>query len=402
MITIKTEDLRVKSLSSLKSRLTKISRSPVPDFAVHKEELSKLDSILKKYSKFKNLIIIANGGSQSTFRAFHHALVPMGNERKVFFLTSMEPDLIDMVKVRFAPKKTLVMPISKSGDTVGVLESLFAFSEYTVLPVTSPNKGALFELAQKMGWDIIPHPEIGGRFSGITASAYAPALFCGINVEEIDKGTSEIYKQCHPSVPVDKNPALDLACRLFMLEKKGYSEIFCPVYSCRLFGFALFIMQIIHETVGKQGKGQTIYTADAPESQHHTNQRFFGGHKNVIGLFVNLEHQDDEVMKVHVPEELHHIRLRDGTLSDIDKVAYAKAFSFEYQGTYKDAVNSRIPVATVTLDKISPFSIGEFLGFWHYVAVYSAMLRQVDPFDQPQVENSKKISFELRRRLSKE
>jgi len=235
----------------------------------------------------------------------------------------------------------------------------------------------------------------------VTASAYAPALFLDLDVEKIDAGLRNIYKLCHPSVPVEQNPALRLASCFYLLEQRGFFEIFCPVYSSRLKGFSLFIMQIIHETVGKKGKGQTIYAADAPESQHHTNQRFFGGHKNVIGLFVRVGNQDDSVMKVHVPEDLLHVQIRDGTLKDIDNIPYSKAFEFEFQGTYQEAVANKIPVAALVLDRVTPSSVGEFLGFWHYVAVYSAMLRGVDPFDQPQVESSKEISFSLRRRMSK-
>jgi glucose-6-phosphate isomerase len=48
------------------------------------------------------------------------------------------------------------------------------------------------------------------------------------------------------------------------------------------------------------------------------------------------------------------------------------------------------------IDKITEASFGEMLVFWQYFAVYSAMLRNLNPFDQPEVEASKKISLELR------
>jgi glucose-6-phosphate isomerase len=140
--------------------------------------------------------------------------------------------------------------------------------------------------------------------------------------------------------------------------------------------------------------------SQCPESQHHTNQRFFGGKKNVLGLFITVENQEDNDSRVIVPDSVRKIKVRDGTLNDIDKVHYAKALHYEFQGTYQDAINSKIPVARVSLDKISPFSIGEFLGFWHYVAVYSSLLRDVDPFDQPHVETAKQISFRLRKEHS--
>jgi glucose-6-phosphate isomerase len=387
----------IKSFASLKKALDKITKSSMPSFEQYHEDIAKLKDVMKKYTSYKNLIVIGNGGSNTSFKAFHQALVPLNSQKEAFILTTMEPDLLDEVKDRFNKKDTLVMPVSKSGTTIGILESLFAFSGYKVLPVTSPSEGALSVIAQKEGLDIIPHPDVGGRFSGLTSSAFAPALFFSIDVDSIDKGARNIYKDCAPSVPIAKNPALQLASILFLLEKKGYSEVFCPIYSLKLDGFSNLIVQLMHESVCKAKQGQTFYCADAPESQHHTNQRFFGGKKNVLGLFVTVNTQYDSESKVKVPDSIKSIGVRGGTLGDINNVPYYKSLEFEFQGTFQDAVKNKIPSIRLSIDKISPFCVGEFLGFWHYVAVYSAMLRSVNPYDQPQVESSKEISFRLRK-----
>ncbi len=95
-----------------------------------------------------------------------------------------------------------------------------------------------------------------------------------------------MYKKCLPAVPVDENPALKLSSALYLLEKREFSEVFMPFYSVKMSGAIPLIVQLMHESVCKDGKGQTFYGALAPESQHHTNQRFFGGQRNVVGLFV--------------------------------------------------------------------------------------------------------------------
>lgn len=397
MLNIDISRLNIKDFSTLKKKLAGIKKKTIPAFEQHKEDIEFLKHSLKKYRRYKNLILIGNGGSNTSFKAFHNALVPLDSKKKAFILTTMEPDLLNGIKTVFRRRKTLVMPVSKSGNTVGILESMFAFKGYRILPVTTPDSGALSAIAKKHGLDIIPHAPVGGRFSGLTASALAPALFFDIDAEAIDNGARTMYKYCSPAVPLEKNPALQLASSLFLLEKKGYTEIFCPIYSARLAGFQNLIVQLIHETVGKMGKGQTIFCADAPESQHHTNQRFFGGRKNVIGVFVTVGKQDDIESKVDVPEPVKHLKIRDGSLKDINGVPYAKALEFEFKGTWEDAIKHKIPCAHINVDKVSPFSIGEFMAFWHYVAVYSAWLRDLDAFDQPQVETSKEISFRLRK-----
>ncbi|MBW2971793.1 hypothetical protein KY359_02040 [Candidatus Woesearchaeota archaeon] len=397
MLHLEISDLKVKSYSSLKAKLSSIKKQPLPVFEKYKEDVEKLKQVIEKHRKYKNLIVIGNGGSNTSFKAFHHALVPMDYKKKEFILTTMEPDLMNEVKNTFPRRKTLVMPISKSGTTIGVIESMLALKDYDMLPVTSPEGGALAVIAEKEKFDIIPHPPVGGRFSGLTASAFAPALFFGIDVGEIDDGARTVYKYCGPQVPIEKNPALQLAASLYLLEKKGYSEVFCPIYSSKLVGFENLIVQLMHESVCKKDRGQTFYCAEAPESQHHTNQRFFGGKKNVVGLFMTVENQDDNDSKVVVPDAIRGVGVRGGKLKDISNVPYFKALEYEFKGTYQDAVNKKIPVAHLSLDKVSAFTVGEFIGFWHYVAVYSSMLRDVDPYDQPQVESSKDISFKLRK-----
>jgi hypothetical protein len=41
------------------------------------------------------------------------------------------------------------------------------------------------------------------------------------------------------------------------------------------------------------------------------------------------------------------------------------------------------------------------MAFWQYFAVYSSILREVNPYDQPQVETSKVISIKMRENFLK-
>ena len=133
--------LRIKDYSSLKSRLTKLRNKPLPPFEGYKEDIEALKKIVKKYGRFSNLLVIGNGGSNTSFKAFHQALVPASFEKKKFIVTTMEPDLLKQLRGKYPKRNTLVMPISKSGTTIGVLEAMFAFEDYKMLPVTTPKTG---------------------------------------------------------------------------------------------------------------------------------------------------------------------------------------------------------------------------------------------------------------------
>jgi glucose-6-phosphate isomerase len=206
-----------------------------------------------------------------------------------------------------------------------------------------------------------------------------------------------MYKKCAPDVDIKNNPALQLAAALYLLEKKAYDQIFTSIYSSRLVKFLSLMVQLIHESSCKDGKGQTIYGDMGPETQHHSNQRFFGGKKNAVGLFVTVC-DDDQKTKIKIPEKLKDIKLKDSTLRELDNLNLCKALEFEFLGTRDDAVNNKIPIIHIHLDKITPESIGEYLALWQYIAVYSSWLRDVNPFDQPHVEESKRISFEYLKR----
>ncbi len=357
------------------------------DFAAYKEDTSLLRKALKKYQKYKSIIIIGNGGSVNSFRAVCGSL---GSRKKAIFLTTTDPSFIEQTKKNFRSKDTLVIAVSKSGETVGVIESFLAFPGYKKLVVTQ-NRGALYEIAVKEGIEVIRHPEIGGRFSGLASSCFVPALLCGIDAESIDRGARKIYR--------NSADAQKLAYVLYNLEEKGFTEIMCAIYSSRLFSFFPLIVQLMHETACKSGKGMTIFGDEGPEVQHHTSQRLFGGRKNVVGLFIRATEQ--HVDKIKVPEKLKGIKIRDGTLEDLAKIPYYKALEFEFEGTKEAAVKSGMPVAVISVDKINAETVGELMAFWQCVAVYSALLRGVNPYDQPAVEESKRISFGLMKSYKK-
>jgi len=104
---------------------------------------------------------------------------------------------------------------------------------------------------------------------------------------------------------------------------------------------------------------------------------------------------------VNVPKKVRNIKLREDTLSDLDNIPYARCLEYEFKGTYEDALSHNIPSIVLTMDMVTPASVGEFIAFWHYVAVYASLLHNVNPFNQPQVESSKRLSFNYRKRYDK-
>ena len=366
----------------------------IPLFAQYTPDFTSIEKLAKKYKTKKNIIVIGNGGSITSFHYFYSALQ---SKKNAYIVSSMEPDLLSDIKRKCRKKDTVIIIVSKSGSTVGAIESLFYFIDYpSIIAVTENKKSCLKEIQEAYNFDFIEHPPIGGRYSGFTPSGLLPAAIAGLDIRKIWKGASTAYKKYSPKSK--NNTAIELASTLYSLDKEDYSEIFMPIYSSKLLSSKDIITQLLHESAGKEGKGQTLLAAFAPESQHHTNQRFFGGKRNMVGCFVVVEELDNKYDIVKVPSKIKDLKLRDGTLEDINNNFYYKALKAEYIGTRDDAANNKIPNITISLKKITPENIGHYLAFWHYVTVYICSFLGVNAFNQPEVEASKKISFELRKK----
>lgn len=379
----------------------KLKKLDPPAFYTHRPNFKKIEAVCKPYQKYKNIIVIANGGSRTSGLALHRALVAKRNKKHVEFLSTMDPGHIVRLKKQFKPSDTMVLPISKSGTNVDVLDPLTAFwDRYPVLVCTGTKNSVLLEIAKKRGWGILEHPEVGGRYSGRSECAYGLAYLLGLDIRAIDRGAKAAYKEYHYDAAITRNSALQAATACWMLDRKGYTEIFAPVYSVEYAGFLPLMVQLIHESTGKNGKGQTIFGDLAPESQHHTNQRFFGGRKNVLGMFVvNEATMSQAKPQVRIPSDLKDLSLRDGVLGDLNRVPFGKGIQFDFEGVHEEATELGIPHLTISIKDANEHSVGYFLSFLHYFTVYSALLRNQNPFDQPEVEGAKAKSFEKRRKF---
>ena len=360
----------------------------LPEFANYRPDFELIKKTAEEYKVYQNVLIIGHGGSITSNIGIYHALKHL-TKRNAYFLSTIDPDYIFELKQQLKPKDTLVIVISKSGENTTLIEMFSQFLDYTILVITGKTS-PLREIGERLKLKIITHPPIGGRFTGLTEVALLPAEILGLDAKGLFQGAETFYKLFNYD-----NLAWKSASVLWQLEQKGIVDVFMPIYSHNLFPISNLIMQLCHESFGKGGKGQTYLVSEAPESQHHTNQRFFGGRKNICGFFVG----SDSVLHAETaiyPPSLYSVQIKNHALFDINKIPLSKSMEFEFNGTLEDARISGIPVITLTITGYTPKEIGGLIAFWQLFAVYSSVLRKVNPFDQPQVENSKQISFSKR------
>ncbi len=359
-----------------------------PAFLSAEINFGVIEKIAKQYEQYENLLIIGHGGSVSSFYGMYHALKE-SSTKQAYVLSTVDPDYIAELKKFLSPENTLVIAISKSGETITQIEALLQFVDFPLLFISGV-LGPLAELGEKLSAQSVLHLPISGRYTGLTEVALVPAALCGFDIRAMHAAATKLYAKFSES-----NEASEAASVMYQLEQKGITDVFIPIYDSHLYGMSNLIIQLCHESFCKEGKGQTYFAHHAPESQHHTNQRFFGGPKNIAGWFISSNQSlHDEVTQV--PDSAKAIALKEYTMDALNNITLSSALKAERDATIEDAKLQNIPVVNQIVSQRTPEEVGTLIAFWQLYAVYSSVLRGVNPFNQPQVENSKKISFDKR------
>ena len=357
-----------------------------PYFATERADVAGMAAKLGAAEGKEHVVVIGNGGSIRNVWALYLALSGRGFARKLHLLdgTDMSGLLGELLREggAFNPENTLIVPVSKSGETENVIQETALLMErgYPAFAITSSGPSKLASMVAEANLEAFPHPdEVGGRFTAAQNNALLPLAMLEGDTKlagEIDAAFAGAHEKLKVSSPLSENMAKHLALELWRAERAGYTEVFMPIYAHALAGVGELIVQLVHESYCKAGHGQTILAAGAPESQHHTNQRYFGGRENVIGLSVCVgSFQEDE-------------NLAGG-------VTCTEFLQLEHAGVVAEAESRGTPHMVLTLGSLSVADVCGLIALWQWAAVYGGLLRGVNPFDQPAVEGSKQATLEM-------
>lgn len=367
------------------------------ELIIQKTDIDFLTKQLEPWQKYIKIIVIGIGGSSLSFLSFSRAL--KGNGKKIFFLHSQDPDLINNLKKEYSVIDTVIISLSGNGDSIAHIETLLQFRDYSIIVVTKNDNTPLAKIAQKEGWKNIYSQDLPDRFSAFTAMSFVPAILFGVTVEKLQKFAQEMYLQCSTKASPTSNPAWKLASSLHRLALIGKDELYLAFYSYYLETTIPLFQQLVHETLNKDGKGITAIAASSPENQFHTNQRFFGGNKNILGIFVTVQNVRDQLTSSSIPEKIKDISIGDQPLSIIDNISLAKSLEIEYQTNIIHAQEQKIPIITIELDKIDSEHLASLIVLWQKTMYYLALLMGIDPLPAPDITQNRKIELKLRQAL---
>ena len=289
--------------------------------------------------------------------------------------------------------------ISKSGTTTEpaiatralkwMLERKYGADEAKkrIFVTTDPAKGALRQIATEEGYEsfVIP-PDVGGRYSVLTAVGLLPLAVAGMDITELMFGAAAAQRDM-ASFSFE-NPAWLYAAARNLLYRSGKKlEILCNWEpSARLFGG--WWQQLFGESEGKDGKGIFPVTAEFTADLHSLGQMIQQGERNLFETVIRFAPPRKRTMIEMDWKNLDGLNYLEGkSLDFVEEQAF--------QGTLAAHVDGGVPVILVQTDEVCDRTLGELFFFFELSCGISAYMLGVNPFNQPGVEFYKRNMFQL-------
>lgn len=367
----------------------------------NKEELKEIKAAAEKIRKESDVLIVAGiGGSYLGAEAVIRALQDNEDSLKIIFLGNSisERDLEDVLE-NIENKDYSLNVISKSGTT---LETALAFrvikdammkkykKEYLdrIYITTDKEYGALKDFADMNNLKTFVVPDnIGGRYSVFTPVGLLPIACANINIDKLINGSKKAKKD-FKDVDILKNPAIKYAVlRNILYFDKNYIIENIVNYEPRCEGINNWFVQLYGESEGKDKKGiypaSTIFTRDL----HSLGQYMQDGPKIIFETTIYFN-KKGTIKVSEDKEDLDNLNyLKGKSIADINKVAM--------MGTIKAHAEGNVPNILIEMKDLDEENLGYLMYFFMFACAYSARILDVNPFNQPGVENYKRNVFEL-------
>ncbi len=320
------------------------------------EELGNLDKYREYQTDisaegFSDVLLLGMGGSSLC----PEVLALTFRKANFHILDSTVPAQVKAVENKINLEKTLFIVASKSGSTLEPNCFKQYFFEKVAEKVGRENAGQQFvaitdpgsKMEQVAKGDGFRHifygkPEIGGRFSALSAFGMTAAASMGLEVEQLLQNVKEMVEACKNSGP-SENPGALLGTILGVCHKSGRDKL-TIFTSPEIHDLGAWLEQLIAESTGKNGVA--IIPVDREPLQPPETYR-----KDRIFAFLSVKH---------------------GRNFD---AAFNTFTAFGH------------PAVRIELESID--NLGQEFFRWEFATAVAGSIMQINPFNQPDVEAAK-------------
>ncbi len=320
------------------------------------EELGNVDKYRDLHNDivsagFTDILLMGMGGSSLC----PEVLAMTFAKANFHILDSTVPAQVKTVEDKLDLEKTLFIVASKSGSTLEPNCFKQYFYERVAEKVGLENAGRQFiaitdpgskmeQVAKDDGFRHIFYgkPEIGGRFSALSAFGVTAAASMGMNVGDFLHRTSEMVEACKNSDPLSNSGAL-LGLIMGVCHSQGRDKL-TIFTSPEIHDLGAWMEQLVAESTGKKDISIIPVDREAPQpADSYGKDRLFA----FLSVGVNAE-------------------------SD---------------GRYHDVISAGHPAIRVELRSID--DLGQEFFRWEFATAVAGSVMKINPFNQPDVESAK-------------
>lgn len=318
--------------------------------------------------EFKHVMLCGMGGSSLCPEVLRQTFGRQEGYPELLVLDSTDPDVLASFAARIDTTHCLFIIASKSGTTTEPLT--FYKYWYDQVRQRKSNPGENFvaitdpgTLMERMATEdkfkriFLNPPDIGGRYSALSYFGLVPAALMGVDVKKLLDRAERIVHSCAAVVPAADNPGARLGAIMGECAKAGRDKL-TIITDPKISALGLWIEQLVAESTGKEGRGILPVAGEAL------------GAPSVYG--------DDRVFVSIAVDRL-------------DSEREVKLKALEAAGH---------PVVYRTLTDL--YDLGEEFFLWEIATAFAGWRLGINPFDQPNVQESKDATKELLERFTKE
>ncbi|HLR64183.1 MAG TPA: glucose-6-phosphate isomerase [Pseudogracilibacillus sp.] len=370
-----------------------------------KAEFERIQQAAKSIQQSSDvLLVIGIGGSYLGARAAIEMLTnPFGEKdypEIIFAGHHMSSTYYVQLLEALKDRDVSINVISKSGTTTEPAIAFRLFKQFMedkygkdearkrIYVTTDKEKGALKQTANEEGYEtfIIPD-DVGGRYSVLTAVGLLPIATSGLSISDMIKGAQTAMNELNQAT-IANNPAYQyVALRNALYENDKAIELLVS-YEPNLHYFQEWWKQLYGESEGKDGKG--IFPASAVYSTdlHSLGQYVQDGERH---LYQTLLHVQSPVNDLTIEaNEDNYDGLNYIAGKTIDQVNQTI-----FHGALEAHVDGGVPNIILNIPKLDAFTFGYLVYFFELACAISGYYIDVNPFDQPGVEDYKRNMFRL-------
>ena len=335
---------------------------------------------VKKFSKYRNIVVIGMGGSILGTKSIY-SFLKKRIKKEVFFFDNLDLNLSLKYKKIKNLKNSCFIIVSKSGDTLETITNLGTIFSKNLLKnkliiITEITDNALMAIANKYNAEIIEHKKfIGGRYSVLSETGMFPAALMGLNLMKF-KNLKRLINNKNFISSLIQNVA-----SIHTLNSKKINNSVILNYDSSLNDLGYWYQQLVAESLGKQGKGINPILSFGPKDHHSLLQLYLDGPKDKFFTFFNSSKRENK------------LKVARGIIPNNMGFLINKNLEFIINAQCNATKNifklKKIPFRQITFNKKNEDELGEIFTFFVLETILLSRLMNINPFDQPAIEQVK-------------